>query len=287
MADISSIISKYIELKPNGREFIGICPFHNDTSPSLKVNNEKNLYKCFSCGHGGSAAHFVYEYCKLKNIKPLEIVKDDHLFKKQEHKLEEWKPIFPVLCYYEQPTFRHVNHGLASQVWKYVDEKGNTLFYVCRFNLKDGKKEVLPYVYATNGKVQRWSWRGLPKDRPLYNLNSVVKSTKPICIVEGEKCADWGNRYSQEFTFTSIQGGSNAYKLTNYSQLYGKHVVLINDNDVAGMKCMDEIYKIIKPLCKSVHRVKELKDYPPKWDIADQTWAKGELDLFIRKHIER
>nr|YP_002048897.1 DNA primase [Paulinella chromatophora]ACB42687.1 DNA primase [Paulinella chromatophora] len=59
--DIVDVISQYVVLKKKGREFLGICPFHDDTSPSLTVAPGKQLYHCFSCGAGGDAIKFLME----------------------------------------------------------------------------------------------------------------------------------------------------------------------------------------------------------------------------------
>jgi len=46
-------------LKKNGKGYVGLCPFHEDTNPSLSVNTQKNLWQCFSCGTGGDIIRFV------------------------------------------------------------------------------------------------------------------------------------------------------------------------------------------------------------------------------------
>ena len=48
--DIVDIISESVRLKRSGRNFFGLCPFHNDKNPSFSVSQEKQIYKCFSCG---------------------------------------------------------------------------------------------------------------------------------------------------------------------------------------------------------------------------------------------
>lgn len=57
--DIVDIIGRKVMLKRQGRNYVGLCPFHSDKNPSFSVNREKNLYKCFSCGEGGDAFSFV------------------------------------------------------------------------------------------------------------------------------------------------------------------------------------------------------------------------------------
>lgn len=58
-ADILEIVGREINLTPSGREYIGLCPFHQDHRPSLHVNPGKGIYKCFSCGAGGDVFRYV------------------------------------------------------------------------------------------------------------------------------------------------------------------------------------------------------------------------------------
>ncbi len=53
-ANIVDVISQYLDLRKRGQNFVGICPFHNDTRPSLYVSPSKEIYKCFACGAGGN-----------------------------------------------------------------------------------------------------------------------------------------------------------------------------------------------------------------------------------------
>ncbi len=71
-ADIVSIISDYIPLKMQGRNYFGICPFHDDHTPSMSVSKERQLFKCFVCNKGGNVFTFVKDY---ENISYIEAVK--------------------------------------------------------------------------------------------------------------------------------------------------------------------------------------------------------------------
>ena len=68
-ADLVGIIGKYIPLKPVGAKFMGICPFHQDSKPSLNVTPSLGIYKCFACGAGGDVIKFVQEYEKISFIE--------------------------------------------------------------------------------------------------------------------------------------------------------------------------------------------------------------------------
>jgi DNA primase len=60
-ADIVDVVSDYVKLKRSGNSFTGLCPFHNEKSPSFHVNPQLRIYKCFGCGAGGDVFNFVME----------------------------------------------------------------------------------------------------------------------------------------------------------------------------------------------------------------------------------
>lgn len=71
--DIVDLIGEYVPLVQKGRNFFGVCPFHNDTNPSMSVSREKQIYKCFSCGASGNIFTFVrdYEHMDMKDVLEL------------------------------------------------------------------------------------------------------------------------------------------------------------------------------------------------------------------------
>lgn len=60
-ADIVEVVGEHVVLKKKGKEFVGICPFHDDKSPSMTVSPAKQFYYCFSCGAGGNSLKFLME----------------------------------------------------------------------------------------------------------------------------------------------------------------------------------------------------------------------------------
>ena len=61
-ADIVDVVGEHVVLKKKGREFVGICPFHDDSKPSMTVSPGKQFYYCFSCGAGGNSIKFLMEF---------------------------------------------------------------------------------------------------------------------------------------------------------------------------------------------------------------------------------
>lgn len=74
--DIVDIISENVRLKKSGRNYTGLCPFHNDKSPSFSVSQEKQIYKCFSCGEAGNVITFVMKYKKFTFLEAAKYLAD-------------------------------------------------------------------------------------------------------------------------------------------------------------------------------------------------------------------
>ena len=70
--DIVDVISNYLPLTSKGKNYFGVCPFHDDHSPSMSVSKEKQIYTCFSCGASGNVFKFIQDY---ENISFTEAIK--------------------------------------------------------------------------------------------------------------------------------------------------------------------------------------------------------------------
>ena len=70
-ADIVEVVSDFVKLKRRGANYIGLCPFHNERTPSFSVSKAKGLCKCFSCGKGGSAVGFIMELEQMTYVEAL------------------------------------------------------------------------------------------------------------------------------------------------------------------------------------------------------------------------
>src|SRR5690554_4889437 len=67
-ADIVNIIGQYIPLTKKGKNYVGLCPFHEDHNPSLSVSPEKQIYKCFVCHAGGNVCTLCSEFEKMSLV---------------------------------------------------------------------------------------------------------------------------------------------------------------------------------------------------------------------------
>lgn len=72
--DIVDVITEYITLKRAGANFIGLCPFHNEKTPSFSVSPSKQIYHCFGCGEGGDVISFIMKYTNLDFIEAVKLL---------------------------------------------------------------------------------------------------------------------------------------------------------------------------------------------------------------------
>src|SRR5580658_4015714 len=69
--DIIEIVGGFVKLKKRGANYLGICPFHNERTPSFTVSPAKEIYKCFGCGRSGNSISFLMEHEKYSYVEAL------------------------------------------------------------------------------------------------------------------------------------------------------------------------------------------------------------------------
>ncbi|MDE6491025.1 MAG: DNA primase [Muribaculaceae bacterium] len=88
-ADIVDVVSDFVSLKRRGSGYIGLCPFHNERTPSFSVSKAKGICKCFSCGKGGSPVGFIMEHEQLSYGEALRYLARKYGIEIQEHEMSE------------------------------------------------------------------------------------------------------------------------------------------------------------------------------------------------------
>jgi DNA primase len=77
-AHIEDVVGEYISLKKRGSSLLGLCPFHNEKTPSFNVSPAKGIYKCFGCGKAGNSVNFIMEYEHLDYIQALKFLAEKY-----------------------------------------------------------------------------------------------------------------------------------------------------------------------------------------------------------------
>jgi DNA primase len=134
-ADIVDVISEHIVLKKKGKEFVGICPFHDDTKPSMTVSPSKQFYYCFSCGAGGNSIKFLMEFTRANfSDVVLSLAKKNNInvsnlegpqletYKKHLSKKEE---LYKILRVAKNWFKSQLNNSLGVEAMKYLISKRN------------------------------------------------------------------------------------------------------------------------------------------------------------------
>ena len=127
-ADIVDIIKEYIPLTPKGKNYFGVCPFHQDHSPSMSVSKEKQMFKCFSCGAAGNVFKFVSDYENISFIEavakvaskvgiPLTITGD---YKPKEKFQKEYNVMNLATLFFQN----NLNTSLGTKAKEYLSKRG-------------------------------------------------------------------------------------------------------------------------------------------------------------------
>lgn len=88
-ADIVEVVSDFVSLKKRGVNYVGLCPFHNERTPSFSVSRAKGICKCFSCGKGGSPVNFIMEHEQMTYNEALRYLAKKYNIEIREHEMTD------------------------------------------------------------------------------------------------------------------------------------------------------------------------------------------------------
>ena len=271
---VSTVVSKSVNLKKRGKEFVGLSPFKNEKTPSFTVNDEKGFYHCFSTGEHGNIFDFIM---KTQNLKFGEAVKmlatlagmRPYTFSKEDEIREKnWKEYISI--YNKYTNFYHealIKNSNSETAKNYLKNRSLTINEVKKFKI--GYVEKLPNIYnelkkefnetklqesglfyfdeKKNIYVERF------KDRIIFPINNI--SGQPIAlggriINEKNNVAKYIN--SPETPF--FKKGSNLYNLDIARKLSNKvdNIYLVEGYmDVIGLS-KNEINNVVANLGTSL-----------------------------------
>ncbi|MDR4508447.1 MAG: DNA primase [Candidatus Brocadiaceae bacterium] len=161
-SDIVHLISEYIQLKRSGRNFIGLCPFHHEKTPSFMVNSEKKIFKCFGCGEGGTVIHFIMKQEGLNFVEAIKLLAArsnidlSHLLTKK-----------PALSSTEKTSLFHVTNFSAN---------------VYQNNLLTVEEAVVARKYLLQRKINERSVKNFRLGYALAGWDSLLKTCKKHTI---------------------------------------------------------------------------------------------------------
>lgn len=183
--------------------------------------------------------------------------------------------------------------------YTYTNESGDTLFHVIRLESKHShnpQKMTLPLsLVETPGGRRDWALKKYKdgEKTPIYNIKELVNNpSKPVLVVEGEKASESAKKQFPDMVVVSWCGGASATKLTNWSVMKDRDIVIWPDNDKAGQKAAISIQEECQKNGARVSEIVNLKaiqkdvHLPEKWDLADKR-PKGISEQDIQNHLEK
>ena len=88
-SQIVEVVSDFVSLKKRGANFIGLCPFHNEKTPSFHVSASKGIFKCFGCGKGGNSVSFVMEHEHYSYVEALKYLANKYSIEVEEVEMSD------------------------------------------------------------------------------------------------------------------------------------------------------------------------------------------------------
>lgn len=254
MQPIEKVLAQLPDSKRSGKGFKACCPAHKDRNPSLSISEADDgtvLLKCFA----GCAVEEVVAAMALDMADLFPAQQEPPRPTGQRGMLPAHSTVQDAISAY--------GRGDPDQQWIYTDAIGKEAGRTLRWNTFTGK-EIRPLHRVPDG----WRLAAMADPRPLLNLPALLANTaSPVYVVEGEKCVDVLTDFG--FLATTSAGGSQAARLTDWRPLAGRRVIVLPDNDEAGVGYADDVRGILGSL-KAVVSVAELEGRPPAGgDVAD------------------
>lgn len=299
---IVDVVGRYVELRREGGEYKGLCPFHNDKNPSMSVVPRKEMFYCHSCGAGGDSIQFIQriEACSFKDAAAklgATEARERIAYPKLVEVKEERKAYAPPADFAAMPDMRippnaNPPHPWSkAKVWTYLGADRQVLFYVTRYEWYDADGECWKTYRAFTYGDDGWKCAHWQKPRPLYGLQNLAKADEitPICLFEGEKSADAGGAIfgARAVAMTWPGGAPNASK-ADFEPLRGRKVMIWPDADAAGQRATEDLLDALKGVAGEVW-VYDVSDMPEGWDVADAVeadgWDSARLDNWTREQV--
>lgn len=247
--NIIEVIGKYLNLIRKGNNFWAVCPFHEDSTPSLSISQEKQIYKCFSCGEQGNVFIFLQKYKNINFINALKEAADnvnlnlkDFNINLSELNIERKKNPLKIINNMAMTFFSYqLLTDIGQEAKKYLHNRNITAENIKDFNIGYApiNNELIDYLHAQGYKDDIELVKlGLAKINNKDQLHAAFSNRIIFAIKdEEEDCVGFSARnYNSE---------DKSYKYINSSEtnFFKKSKILYNFNNVKKyIKKNDTIY---------------------------------------------
>ena len=179
-SNIVDVISSYLPLVKKGKNYFGVCPFHDDNNPSMSVSEDKQIYKCFSCGASGNVFNFVMDYEKIDFKSALYLlakrsgINVSNNLVKTNNKNDKFYEIYNIAERYYQ---NNLNTSLGLEAKSYLHNRGIDDELIKHFKIGLSLKEqdgLVNLLVKKNYSIKDISLIGLSNmDKDLY-INRIM-----------------------------------------------------------------------------------------------------------------
>lgn len=323
--NLAELVEKYVKLTKSGSEFMGLCPFHQENTPSFTVVPAKGFYHCFGCGAHGDCIAFVQEIEGLEFKDAVEklvgksyVPTGAAVTPREKAAVEpEWVPIVPVPP--EAPNLfqpdgeaRLFNPKRAgtSKEWTtltpvlvdaYRNAERRLVGYVLRCEFRDGGKFTPQVTFCENkAGERRWCLVSFPEPRCLLGADELSdRPDAPVLWVEGEKARRAAMQLLPNYVVVTNPGGVNGVAHTDWRPLYGRDVLFWPDADEPGRlavigrqngaSSVRAAADYLRGNTKRLRWINVPTDIPEGWDADDALKAGKDRDWVIswaKKYVQ-
>lgn len=159
-SDIVEVISKYVPLSKRGKNYFGLCPFHDDHNESMSVSPEKQIFKCFACGESGNVFSFIAKYNNISFGEAIKLLGEDlgisvsGTVKKEVTKYKDDYDIYELSTKIYQ---NNLNTSSGKMAMEYLEKRGITNDAIKKFRIgvSLSKSILVPYLKEKKYNVSK------------------------------------------------------------------------------------------------------------------------------------
>ena len=174
-AQIVDVVSEFVTLRRRGVNYIGLCPFHNEKTPSFSVSPSKGLCKCFSCGKGGNVVHFIMEHEQLSYYEALKWLARKYNIEVKERELTE-----------EEKQASNLRESLFV-----VNQFASEYFQNVLYNVEEGQRIGMTYLRSRGFRddiIKKFQLGYSTDNRDALARTAVEKGYKPEFLEKTGLC---------------------------------------------------------------------------------------------------
>lgn len=229
-ADIVDIISSYLNVSQKGKNYVVVCPFHDDHSPSMVISKERQIFNCFTCRTGGNVFSFIMKYENVNFVEAINIVAQKIGYELKSSNIltnnasSKFAKEYDMMNFAQKFYINNMNTELGIEAKNYLQKRGITSEIIKEFNIGlalNEKDTLYKLLLAKKNSLESIEELGLVNK---YNLEVYDTYTNrimiPICDLKGQVVGFTGRIFHNEDTAKYIN--------TKETKIFKKSNILFN-----------------------------------------------------------